>query len=519
MRLLLTLPLLVCLSACSLTPPLERPVAPVPASFPVVAATSASPAPANALGWRAMFGDPRLQRLIDLALVNNRDLRLATLNVEAAQAQANIQRAARLPAVGLDGSRTRERALSADTSGQTSREVSQQSGVNVTLSAFELDLFGRMRALSDAAFARYLASEQGRDAAQIALVGAVAEAYFSQRLADEQLQLTERTLADWQQSLELARLLKQAEQNSSLDVAQAEGQVAQSEVDLQARRRALAQADNALQLLVGSELPGDLPAGLPLERQSVITQLTAGLPADLLLNRPDLRQAEQMLVAANADIGAARAAFFPQISLTASFGYASTSLGSLFDPVGKVWRFAPQISQPLFQGGRLRAELRLTEVRKSEAVVQYERAIQTAFREVADALAGTVTFDRQIEAQLRAVRAAERRLQLSDLRYRAGVDGRLELLDAQRQLLAARQTLLELRREEISNQVALYKSLGGGLHERDLLEIVAVEAAQPPRYRPDGIVHCDHGFGGSHCVRVGHRPRDHLLRRIHVQYI
>lgn len=478
MRLLLTLPLLGCLTACSLTPTLQRPAAPVPLSFPMTATTQASTLPASALGWRAMFGDPRLQRLIELSLANNRDLRLVTLNVEAAQAQADIPRAARLPAVGLDGMHTRERALSTDTNGQTRREVSQQTGVNVALSAFELDLFGRVRALSDAAFARYLASEQGRDAAQIALVGAVAEAYFAQRLADEQLQLTERTLADWQQSLELARLLKQADQNSSLDVAQAEGQVALAEADLEARRRARAQADNALQLLVGSELPGDLPPALPLERQPSIARLPAGLPADLLLSRPDLRQAEQMLVAANADIGAARAAFFPQISLTASFGYASTSLGGLFDTARQVWRFAPQISQPLFHGGRLRAELRLAEVRKSEAVAQYERAIQTAFREVADALVGTATFDRQIEAQLRAVTAAERRLSLSDLRYRAGVDGRLELLDAQRQLQAARQALLELRRAEIANRVALYKSLGGGLHERDRAEIAAVTTAQ-----------------------------------------
>ncbi|MFP3923659.1 efflux transporter outer membrane subunit [Pseudomonas sp. W5-36] len=497
MRLLVILPLLVCLSACSLTPTLERPAAPVPASFAMATVTRVSTLPASALGWREMFADPRLQRLIELALANNRDLRLATLNVEAAQAQANIQRAARLPGVGLEGTRTRERALSVDTSGQTSRAVNQQTGVNVALSAFELDLFGHVRALSDAAFARYLANEEGRDAAQIALVGAVAEAYFAQRLADEQLQLTGRTLADWQQSLELARLLKQAEQSSSLDVAQAEGQVAQIEADLQGRQRALAQADNALQLLVGSELPGDLPAAFALECQPLIRRLPAGLPADLLLNRPDLRQTEQMLVAANADVGAARAVFFPQISLTASFGYASTSLGSLFDPVGQVWRFAPQISQPLFQGGRLRAELRLAEVRKSEAVAQYERAIQTAFREVADALAGTATFDLQIEAQLRAVSAGEKRLQLSDLRYRAGVDGRLELLDAQRQLQAARQTQLELRREEISNQVALYKSLGGGLHERDLPETVAVRAALAPHYRTNGVVHCDHGFRGS----------------------
>ncbi|MFD2112096.1 efflux transporter outer membrane subunit [Thiorhodococcus fuscus] len=465
MRRLLTLPLIGCLGACSLTPALQRPPAPVPASFPVASAVPASaPAsavPASALGWRAMFGDPRLQRLIDLALENNRDLRLATLNVQAARARSNIEGAASLPTVGLDATHSRERTLATDA---TSRELDRQTGVNVALSAFELDLFGRVRTLSEAAFARYLASEQGRDAAQIALVGAVADAYFTQRLADEQLRLSERTLTDWRQSLELARLLKQAEQNSSLDVAQAEGQVALAEADVEGRRRALAEADNALQLLVGSELPGDLPPAVSLERQPVIARLPAGLPADLLLTRPDLRQAEQMLVAANADVGAARAAFFPQISLTASFGYASASLGSLFDPAREVWRFAPQISQPLFQGGRLRAELRLAEVRKSEAVAQYERAIQVAFREVADALAGTATFDRQIEAQRRAVSATQRSLELSELRYRAGLDGRLDLLDAQRQLYASRQALLDLRRAEIANRVALYKALGGGLH-------------------------------------------------------
>ncbi len=478
MRPLLTLPLLVCLCACSLTPTLERPTAPVPASFPMNTVTPAPTLPAGAVGWRAVFGDPRLQRLIDLALANNRDLRLAALNVEATRAMFNIQQATRLPSASLDASHTRERALAQSNAGESGREVNRQVAVNVGTSAFELDLFGRVRSLSDAVLARYLASEQGRDAAQIALVGAVAEAYFAQRLADEQLQLTERTLADWQQSLELARLLKQADQSSSLDVAQAEGQVALADADLEARRRALAQASNALQLLVGSELPGDLPAGLPLERQSVIAPLPAGLPADLLLSRPDLRQAEQVLVAANADIGAARAAFFPQISLTASFGYASTSLGGLFDPTRQVWRFAPQISQPLFQGGRLRAELRLAKVRKSEAVAQYERAIQTAFREVADALAGTATFDRQIKAQNRAVYAAERRLQMSDLRYRAGVEGRLELLDAQRQLHSSRQVLLDLRREEVANQIALYKALGGSLHPGDRAEIAVFTTPQ-----------------------------------------
>ena len=477
MRLFVPLFLIGCLTACSLTPTLQRPVPPVPSSFPIqgLPAVAGEPiAPVSELGWHTMFGDPRLQQLIALALQNNRDLRLATLNVQAAQAMSRIQQAGRLPSVALDATQTRERALTTDSAARSSREVSQQVGLNVGISAFELDLFGRVRALSDAALARYLASEHGREAAQIALVGAVAEAYFAQQLADEQRQLAERTLTDWRQSLALARLLKQAEQNSSLDVAQAEGQVALAEADLEARRRAQAQADNALQLLVAGELPSDLPPALPLERQALVARLPAGLPADLLLTRPDLRQAEQMLIAANADIGAARAAFFPQISLTASFGYANTSLGGLFDPSGQVWRFAPQISQPLFQGGRLRAEQRLAEVRKSEAIAQYERAIQTAFREVADALAGTATYDRQIEAQLRAVSTAERRLALSSLRYQAGFDGRLELLDAQRQLYAARQALLELRREDIVNTVALYKALGGGLQARSAGAIAAV---------------------------------------------
>lgn len=466
MRLLIPLALAVSLGACSLVPPLERPAPPVPAQFPQLAGAptvAAAPLP----GWRRMFGDPRLQRLIEQALEQNRDLRLAALNVEATQAMFRIQSSARLPSVALEANQTRERALAADSSERSSRTVSKQVGVNLGVSAFELDLFGRVRALSDAALARYFASEEGRDAAQVALVGAVADAYFAQQLAAEQQQLAEQTLADWEQSLALARLLKQADQNSALDVAQAEGQVATAQADLEARRRARAQADNALQLLVGGELPADLPPALPLAQQPLLGRLPAGLPSELLLARPDLRQAEQVLEAANADVGAARAAFFPQISLTASFGYASTSLDGLFDPSRQVWRFAPQLTVPLFQGGRLRAELRLAKVRKSEAVAQYERAIQIAFREVADALAGTATFDRQIDAQLQAVSAAERRLDLSGQRYRAGLDGRLELLDAQRQLYAARQALLELRREKTSNAVALYKALGGGLHAQD----------------------------------------------------
>ncbi|MDS0790843.1 efflux transporter outer membrane subunit [Burkholderia pseudomultivorans] len=458
------------LSACSIAPKLVRPAMPVPGAYTAAtAAATAQHANAADLGWRTMFGDRRLQRLIELALDNNRDLRLAALNVQAAEAQYGIQRSARLPSIGAGASFTRQRTpANVDMNPPVPESMQTQYGVNVGISAFEIDLFGRVKSLSDAAFARYLATDHGRRAVQIALVGSVANAYFAERLAQEQHALSERTLNDWRQSLDLARRLKQANQASGVDIAQAEGQVASATADLEARSRAVEQARNALRLLVGTELPKDLPEPLSLERQPVPTQLPAGLPSELLYRRPDIQQAEQALVAANADIGAARAAFFPRLSLTSTIGFLSPAMGSLFAGDHRTWAFAPQITVPIFEGGRLRAELRLAEVRKSSAVAEYERAIQTAFREVADGLAGRETFSRQIDAQRDVVRSAERRTDLVNLRYRAGIDDRLELLDSQRQLYAARQALLDLRSAELSNAVALYKALGGGLVDTDV---------------------------------------------------
>lgn len=461
MRMILTA-LSLALSACSLAPELTKVEPPVPSAYPFTENVAGDVLAAD-LDWQSMFVDPRLRRLIELALENNRDLRLAALNVEAARAQHGIQRATRLPALSASAGMTRQRIAAderADPS--TPARTQTQHGLEIGVSAFEIDLFGRARSLSEAAFARYLASEEGRLAAHIALVGAVADAYFAERLAQEQVELSRRTLADWRQSLDLARQLKAADQNSRLDVAQAEGQVATAEADLEGRSRALMRASNALSLLIGSTVADDLPPPWPLGENAVRIRLPAGLPSDLLVRRPDIRQAEQNLVAANADIGAARAAFFPRLSLTMSLGYASPALSGLFDGSQGVWSFAPQITQPLFQGGRLRAELRLAEIRKSEAVAEYERTIQTAFREVADGLAGSATYDRQIEAQTRVVASAAQRVELSTLRYRAGMEGRLELLDAQRQHYAARQTHLDLKREEIGNAIALYKALGGG---------------------------------------------------------
>lgn len=442
------------LSACSLTPPLARPALPVPATYDAGAVTGQGNA--ADLGWRQMLLDARLQRLVELALLNNRDLRVAALNVDAVRAQYQIQDSARFPAIGASAGGVRQRMTAA---------TQNQFTAGVAMSAFEIDLFGRLRSLSDAAFARYLATEQGRRAAQLALIAAVADAYLEERLATEQLELTQATLRDWRQALSITQRLHAARQGSGLDLAQAEGQAATAEADLQARERARQLARNNLELLLGGPLPGDLPAGRALDAQPVLTQLPAGVPSDLLARRPDILQAEQALVAANADIGAARAAFFPRLSLTAQLGLASPEVGELFRGSARSWSFAPQITQPLFQGGQLRAELRLSQIRSEVAVVQYEQAIQGAFREVRDGLAGSQTYALQIAAQQRVAASAEQRRILSQLRYGAGQDSRLELLDAQRQSYASQQTLLDLRRDQFKSAVALYKALGGGLEE------------------------------------------------------
>lgn len=461
---LLFLSLTLVVAGCSMAPKLTKPDLPVPAAFPDTPGVAAGEKhPAN-LDWRATFRDPRLQRIVEIALEQNRDLRLATLNVAAARAQYRIERSVRLPSIEASGSYTRERTTANATPESPSNVQSDASG-SLGVSAYEIDLFGRARALSDAAFAHYAATEQGRRAAQITLVAAVADAYFAERLAQDQLALANRTLADWQESLDLARRLKAANQNSELDVAQAEAQVASAKVDVAARARTLARARNALVLLAGTEIPADLPPAPLLDGEHVVTRLPAGVPSELLTRRPDILQAEQSLRAANADIGAARSAFFPRLSLTASVGYSSPELNDLFRDAGRIWNFSPQIVQPIFQGGRLRAELRLAHIRKSAAVAEYERVIQVTFREVADALAGSATYDRQIDAQLQVVASTQKRAELSALRYRAGVDGRLELLDAQRELYSAKQALLELRREEIGNAIDLFKALGGGVNE------------------------------------------------------
>lgn len=446
---------LLLLGACSMTPKLELPAAPVPAVFPMASAEEQESA--AGLHWRAMFGDPRLQGIIQLALENNRDLRIATLNVEAARQQFRGAQAARLPGVAANAGFTEQRLPAAQGGG-----TAGQFTASAVLTGFELDLFGQLRAQSDAAFQRMLETNEGRRAARIALIGAVVDAYLAERLAEEQLALSRNTLADWRESLRIARLLRDARQASGLDVAQAEELVRRAEADEAAATRALAEARNALGLLAGAALPDDLPPAIPLLDQPIITRLPAGLPSALIASRPDIRAAERALSAANADVGAARAVFFPRLSLTGLFGVASTALSGLFASDSRMWTFAPQITQPIFQGGALRASLSLAEVRKSVAVADYERTIQSAFREVADGLAGRATFATQAEAERTAREAAQQRVRLADLRFRAGVDSRLDLLDAQRSAYAAQQSLLRLRQQELSSAAGLYRALGGG---------------------------------------------------------
>lgn len=463
MRLLLLLWSVLAVSACSLIPPLDAPAPSIPVDFPD---RDAAPPGASSAGLDrdAVFRDPRLRRILALALENNRDLRLALLNVEAARLQNRIQASNEWPGVDAQTSYSRERApiVSGNNADGGGGATTEQLGVNLGFNAFEIDLFGRVHALSEAAFARYLASRDGYRAARLALVGAVADAYFAERLAVEQRALAESTLTDWRQSLDLARLLRRSGRGNDLEVARAEAQVASALADLRARDRAVARAGNALRLVVGAALPADPPAGLPLDGQPVVTRLPVGLPSDLLLNRPDIRQAEGKLAAANADVGAARAALFPRLSLTGALGVASPSLAALFDSPQSAWSLSPRLTLPILDGGRLDAERGLASVRKREAAADYEKAIQTAFREVADGLAGSATLGRQIAAQNQSVAGAARAVALANSRYRAGLESRLELLDAQRQLQAARQTLLALRHEEIVNAIALYKALGGG---------------------------------------------------------
>lgn len=330
----------------------------------------------------------------------------------------------------------------------------------------EIDFFGRIRSLKDQALAQYLSTAESRKAAEISLVSSVADQYLTMLAYDDQLVVTQNTLKTAQESFRITKLQYENGTGTELDLRQSEGVVEEAQANLQTQSRLRAQAENALVLLVGEPLPADLPAGMPLDTQNLLSDIPAGLPSDLLTRRPDIAAAEQSLLAANANIGAARAAFFPRVSLTGSFGTLSPTLGGLFKPGSAAWSFAPQITVPIFEGGQNKANLDLANVQKRIEIANYEKAIQTAFREVADGLAARGTFDEQIKALERFVNSQSRRLELSDLRYRNGVDSYLSVLTAQTALYEAQQLLITARLNRLTNLVDLYQFMGGGWIER-----------------------------------------------------
>jgi NodT family efflux transporter outer membrane factor (OMF) lipoprotein len=456
------LALAMALAGCvNLAPKYDRPAAPVAAGYPTVEGKVASgnptatEAPAN-ITWQRFFNDARLQQLIDMALVNNRDLRVAVLNIEQARAAFQIQRSFRFPTLG--GAATASRA------GGQSQANNHLYQAGVVVSAFELDLFSRVKNLSEAALHQYLATEEARKTVQISLIASVADSYLALLADNELLALTEQTLQTRDESLRLTQLRFDNGVASRLDLEQAISLVEQARTTLAQTQRQRAQDGNALTLLVGQPIPDSLSLAGTLAATN-LPDLPAGMPSDLLAVRPDIRSAEQQLIGANANIGAARAAYFPNISLTGTAGSVSSQLSDLFKGGTWGWSFVPQITVPIFTAGRVRAGVESAVAGRDIAVAQYERTIQGAFREVSDALAGQATFSEQLRAQ-RAVAAAEgERFKLSDLRYRSGTASYLDLLDAQRSLFSAQQAAVQANLQRLVNQVTLYRVLGGGWSE------------------------------------------------------
>lgn len=464
------------LAGCSLIPTYERPAAPVAATYPAYS-TSAQATPASSVAWQDFFADAKLKRLIELSLANNRDLRVAVLSIEQARAQLQIRRADQFPSVNgvLSGSRTPT----------ASGGLTNLYNVGLAVTAYELDFFGRVSSLKEAALGQYLATEEGRKTAQISLIAAVANTYLSILADEELLDITRQTLATREESMKLSKLRFDSGVTSELDYRQAESLAEAARVAYAQQQRQRALDENALTLLVGQPLVGELPAAagpaVPLAQAQPMADVPAGLPSDLLTNRPDIRQAEQLLLASNANIGAARAAFFPRISLTVGAGSASSHLSGLLKGGSWGWTAAPQLVLPIFDAGRNAAGLDSAKAERDIAIAQYEKAIQTAFREVADALATRATLADQLGSQQRQADAEAVRFKLADLRYQNGIASYLDLLDAQRSLFSARQAVVQTRLAQLQSQVTLYKTLGGGWKEpaEDALTLKAENQLKP----------------------------------------
>ena len=451
---LLTLPAFV--ASCNLEPGLDRVNAPVSETFPGNTGGGVS----ADIAWQKFIADPRLERLVKVALDNNRDLRVAALNVEQNRAQYGITRSALFPTVNV-GAGSSHQSTGRANSPSGVRTETRSYDVSVGVTGYELDIFGRVRSLSNAALQTYFASDAARVGVQISLVSEVASVYFNQRAAIEQIELAQSTLKAVDETYGLTQKRFDAGDVSELDLRSVDIQVQTAKAQLAAYKQRLAETQNSLTVLLGTGIPGGLPDGRGLE-DALVSEVRAGVSSDLLRRRPDILEAEHQLAAANANIGAARAAFFPRITLTGSAGTASRSLGDLFQSGSGAWAFAPQISVPIFDGGFNKANLDAAQIRKQIQVATYEKVIQTAFREVADGLAARTGLAGQIEAYQGLVAAQQKRFDLADARYRQGVDSYFEVLTAQQDLFDARQALIQLRLARAVNSIGLYKALGGG---------------------------------------------------------
>jgi len=465
----LAVSLVATLPACvSMAPSYHRPAPAVPLTWPVGPAY-ATPVDvgrddAAQLGWRQYFADPHLQTLIELTLANNLDLRVAVLNIEVAQAQYRIQRAAFFPVINADGSVTQER-IPAALSPTLRPESTRLYEASVGFSSYELDLFGRVRSLKDQALQQYFSTEQARISTQISLIAEVVTAYLTLAADGERLTLARQTLASQQASYQLTARTYDAGEATLLDLRQAETLVDSARVDVATYTTQVAQDVNALTLLAGTPVPADVVTETLPQLLSSIAPLPAGVPASVLQRRPDILESEHTLQAANANIGAARAAFFPSITLTGSYGAASFALSDLFRPGSRSTLLEPQITLPIFDAGTNRANLRIAKTDRDIDLAQYQHAIQTAFREVADALAQRGTIDEQVAANSALVEAAADSYRLSDALFRDGVDSFLVVLDSQRSLYTAQQSLITVHLAKLDNLVTLYMVLGGGALE------------------------------------------------------
>jgi multidrug efflux system outer membrane protein len=450
------------LTGCTLMPTYHRPNSPVSEKWSQ-SSLSKNQTPVADIGWREFFSDPRLAKLIEIALNNNRDLRIAALNTDQIRAQYRLFNRALLPEFEAHGGGLFQRDVTS--AGKHPMTTKYTAHVNT---AYEIDLFGHIRSLKAQALEQYFSTSEAQRSVQMALVSEVAIQYLNQRALAEQLDLSKQTLKSVQSYYQLVKSSYELGNSSALDLHSTEAQVQSAMANIAAYERQYNQAQDALEFLIGQPLPADLPVPQSLTTEKLLADLSPGLPSDLLARRPDILQAEHQLKAANANIGVVRSAFFPKITLTAAEGVSSVQLARLFTPGANAWSFAPDITLPLFNRTNNIANLEAANIGKSIEIARYEKAIQNAFREVSDILIARRTFNDQITAQKALVAAQEQRYQLAGERYKNGVDNYLSVLTAQQDLYVAQQNLIQAEFLRLSNLISFYKALGGGWQEHTL---------------------------------------------------